>query len=204
MFTRLQIGFVKDEIISIILTFDTICQAGITTLKLKANLAWKSAYESVLMLVAWSVDIANHHFPLHIYYFPSDNNIPIGVSLVCSRDDDIDSIWSGIIVNTVHKKGHKKHIESSTIQTLLSNYYFYSNISIYFVSLIFFGYYGLNIIVRKTLLLVPDTYITHFKPSSAGIDLRRQHLTSVNVKFLTNKVDPRTARVKIFIIAVDL
>ena len=40
-------------------------------------------------------------------------------------------------------------------------------------------------------------------PHSAGIDCRRQNLTSVDVRLLKSKVDPCTVRVKISLMAVD-
>ena len=50
---------------------------------------------------------------------------------------------------------------------------------------------------------------SRFNPYSAGIDFSRQNLTSVDEsdvcrrQIVTTKVDPRTVRVNIFIMAVD-
>ena len=52
-----------------------------------------------------------------------------------------------------------------------------------------------------------DGRLNGINPYSAGIDFSRQNLTSVDVscrrQILTTKVDPRAARAKIFIMAVD-
>ena len=49
-----------------------------------------------------------------------------------------------------------------------------------------------------------NSFMVCVNSKSAGIDLRRQNLTSADVIFiLTSKVDPRPVKVKIFLMAVD-
>ena len=42
-----------------------------------------------------------------------------------------------------------------------------------------------------------------FNPYSTGIDFSDQNLTSVDVKILMSKVDPRAVKANIFIVTVD-